>query len=392
MDPIENPFAPGAGSPPPELVGRDQIIEQVRILAERVKRGRSEKSVVLTGLRGVGKTVLLNRLGSVASELEYRVVQFEGLEDKAFLAILAPQLRKLLYDLDRMAGAGDKVRRGLAALKSLLSTFKVSVGEVGIGLDINASPGVADSGELEVDLPDLMQSIGEAAVERKTAVALLIDELQYLDSEELGALIVSMHRMQQKSLPLILVAAGLPTLPALAGEAKSYSERLLSYPELGPLSREDADKAVRDPVVEREGRIRADALDEIYRHTRGYPYFIQMWGYQSWNRASRFPIELGDVKAASTVSVQELDANFFRVRFGRLIPSEKRFLRGMAELGPGPHPTGSVADVLKMRSTSLGPVRASLLRKGMIYSPAHGQLAFTVPLFDEFMRRAIPDL
>jgi hypothetical protein len=390
MDPITNPFSPGAGSPPPELVGRDAILSQTKVLLGRTKQKRSEKSVLLTGLRGVGKTVLLNEMERIALAEDYRTILIEAHEDKSLAALLAPHLRKLLFDLDRVAGAGDKAKRGLAVLKSFLNGVKVSVGELEIGLDIDPEKGAADSGDIEVDLPNLLIAVAEAAAERNSYVAILLDEVQYLNEKELSALIMAMHRMQQRQLPLVLLGAGLPILPGLAGESKSYAERLFSFPDLGPLSKDDAFKALRDPVKAVGVEFKDDALAEVYRLTEGYPYFLQEWGYQSWNHTTASPITLEVVQQATATVIPRLDENFFRVRFDRLTPGEKRFLRAMAELGAGAHRTGDIADKLGVKVTSLGPARANLIRKGMIYSPSHGDMAFTVPLFDAFMRRAMP--
>jgi hypothetical protein len=392
MDKIKNPFSPGAGSPPPELAGRDGILEQAAVLLGRVQAGRPEKSLLLTGLRGVGKTVLLNEIERRAESAGYRTILIEAHEGKSLAVLLAPHLRRLFFELDRLAGAGDKARRGLAVLKSFLGAIKITVGEIDIGLEIDPEVGSADSGDLEVDLPALFTAAGEAAQERRAAVAILIDEIQYFGTRELSALIMAMHRMQQRQLPLVLIGAGLPILPGLAGESKSYAERLFSFPEIGPLPEADAVKALRDPVREAGEEFAPDALAEIFRLTRGYPYFLQEWGYQAWNHAAVSPISLQVVREASGLVSRRLDENFFRVRFGRLTPREKMFLRAMAEHGAGPYRTGDVADTLKVKIGSLGPLRAALIKKGMIYSPSYGDIAFTVPLFGEFMRRAIPNL
>jgi hypothetical protein len=390
MDPIKNPFSPGAGAPPPELVGRGPVLEQARILLGRIKAKRPEKSMLLTGLRGVGKTVLLNEIERMAKADDYRTIVVEAHEDKQLAPLLAPHLRTLLYELDRLAGAGNKVKRGLAVLSSFLSGIKVTVGDVSVGLDIDPERGAADSGDLAFDLPNLFAAVAEAAEERKTAVALFIDEIQYISQKELGALIMAMHRIQQLQLPLLLVAAGLPILPGLAGDSKSYAERLFSFPDIGALSAADAATALQEPARAAGVAFAPAALTEIFRLTQGYPYFLQEWGYQAWNRATASPITEDIVKAATDTVIARLDRNFFRVRFDRLTPSEKNFLRAMAELGPGPYRTGDIAEALDVKVTSLGPVRAKLIRKGMVYSPAHGEMAFTVPLFDEFMRRAMP--
>jgi hypothetical protein len=392
MDAIKNPFSPGAGSPPPELVGREAILEQARILFGRVKERRPEKSILLTGLRGVGKTVLLNEIERMATKTGYRTVALEAHEDKSLAALLVPPLRKLLFELDRVAGAGDKAKRGLAVLKGFMNGVKVTMGGIEIGLDIEPEKGAADSGDLESDLPNLFMAVAEAAEERKSFVALLIDELQYFGSKELSALIMAMHRMQQRQLPMVLLGAGLPILPGLAGESKSYAERLFSFPDIGALSEPDAIRALQEPTRAAGVDFEEGALKEIFRLTQGYPYFLQEWGYQSWNRAVASPITSQVVREATATVIERLDQNFFRVRFDRLTPSEKRFLRAMAGLGPGVHRSSDVADALSVEINSIGPVRANLIQKGMVYSPAHGDMAFTVPLFDEFMLRAMPQL
>lgn len=391
MDKIKNPFSPGAGSPPPELAGRDGILEQAGVLLGRVRAKRPEKSLLLTGLRGVGKTVLLNEIERMAQGTGYRTILVEAHEGKSLAVLLAPDLRRLLFDLDRIAGAGDKVRRGIAVLKSFVGAIKISVGEFDIGLDIEPEAGAADSGDLEVDLPSLFTAVGEAAQERGAAVAILIDEIQYFSSSELSALIMAMHKMQQRQLPLVLVGAGLPILPGMAGESKSYAERLFSFPEVGPLPEPDAIKALQDPVRAAGEMFESTALHEIFRLTRGYPYFLQEWGYQAWNHAAASPITLQVVQDASDLVSRRLDENFFRVRFDRLTPREKMFLRAMAEFGAGPYRTGDVADKLGVKISTLGPLRAGLIKKGMVYSPSYGDMAFTVPLFDEFMRRVMPE-
>ncbi len=391
MDPIKNPFSPGAGAPPPELVGRDMVLKEATILLGRIKRKRPEKSMLLTGLRGVGKTVLLNEIEHRAREEGYKTLLIEAYEGKGLAVLMVPHLWKLLFELDRMAGLGNKVKRSLSVLRSFISALHVSVKDVTVGLDIEPERGAADSGDLEVDLPNLFVSLGEAAEDRKSAIAIFIDEIQYFTHKELGALIMAMHKIQQRQLPLALVAAGLPVLPGLAGESKSYAERLFNFPDIGALSESEAAKALSDPA-EAEGVVfEPHALAEIYRLTKGYPYFLQEWGYQSWNHASSSPITLEVIHNATRTVMQRLDKNFFRVRFDRLTPGEKNFLRVMAELGPGSHRSGEIANILNLKITSLAPIRAKLIKKGMIYCPAHGELAFTVPLFDEFMKRAIPN-
>jgi hypothetical protein len=372
------------------LAGREAIMEQARVLFGRVKAKRPEKSLLLTGLRGVGKTVLLNEMDRMAQTADYRTILVEAHEKKPLAVLLVPHLRRLLYELDRVASAGNKARRALAVLKSFVGAVKVSVGEVEFGLDIEPEKGTADSGDLEADLPNLFVAVGEAAEERGTAVAILIDEIQYFSSDELSALIMAMHKMQQRQLPFVLVGAGLPILPGLAGESKSYAERLFSFPDVGALDEANAAQAIKEPIEAANESIEDAALRKIVSLTKGYPYFLQEWGYQAWNSAPASPITLHHVRQATTLASARLDENFFRVRFDRLTPREKKYLRAMADLGAGPSRTGDIADRLGVKLSTLGPVRARLIKKGMIYSPLHGEMAFTVPLFDEFMRRAIP--
>lgn|SRR6185436_8875637 len=391
MDGIKNPFSPGAGAPPPELVGRDPILEEARVLLGRIKRKRPEKSMLLTGLRGVGKTVLLNEIERMARNEGYQTISVESHENRAFGSLIAPHLWKLLFELDRAAGFGNRVRRGLSVLRSFISALKITVNDVTIGLDIDPERGSADSGDLEIDLPNLFVAIAEAAEERGSAIAVLVDEVQYLSTKELSALIMAMHKIQQRQLPLILIGAGLPVLPALAGDSKSYAERLFSFPDIGALSEPDAIRALKEPALVEGVVFEQLALEEIYRLTKGYPYFLQEWGYQSWNQAEGSPITLLTIQKTTETVIKRLDKNFFRVRYDRLIPSEKIFLREMAKLGSGPYKTGDIANLLKRTTSSLAPVRAKLMKKGMIYSTAHGELDFTVPLFDEFMVRAVPN-
>lgn len=392
MDEIRNPFSPGAGTPPPELAGRSALIDRIKLLLARVREGRPEKSALLVGLRGVGKTVLLNELENLAEQVGYKTILVEAHESKSLTALLAPSLRKLLLSLDRMENVSNKVRRGLRVLKGFVNGVKITLGDLEIGLDIEAEAGTADSGDLEADLPELFIAVAEAAQDRKIPVAILLDEIQYLSAKELSALIMAMHKMAQKRLPLVLIGAGLPVLAGLAGDSKSYAERLFDFPEVGPLAPDDARQALREPAQKEGADFTDEALDEIIRLTQGYPYFLQEWGYQSWNYAPQSPVQLADVKRATPRIIERLDANFFRVRFDRLTPREKDYLRALAELGAEPQRSGDVAAVLGVKVQTVAPLRDSLMKKGMIYSPAHGDTAFTVPLFDTFMKRAMPQL
>jgi hypothetical protein len=385
VDPTRNPFAPGAGARPPELAGRESIIDAANVAMQRIRRGRQEKSQMLLGLRGVGKTVLLNRL---AEDMGSIVVPLEAPEGQRLAAFLAPALKSVLLRLSRVAQARELAQRGLGALRGFASAFKVSIGE--IELSISPEP-IADSGNLEIDLPELMGSVGRAAQAANTSVVILLDEVQYLSEEDLRGLIVAMHRIAQRGWPVILFGAGLPQVAALAGEAKSYAERLFDYPEVGPLPPAAARSALLDPIVEEGESISEDALNRILSITEGYPYFLQEWGKHSWNTAGKSPITADDVEMASSLATVALDRSFFRVRFDRLTPREQDYLRAMAALGPGPHRSGDIADALGIKVQQAGPLRNGLIKKGMIWSPAHGQTAFTVPMFDAFMIRAIPE-
>jgi type II secretory pathway predicted ATPase ExeA len=391
MDPLKNPFSPGAGNPPPELSGRDELLEQARITLGRIKNGRYEQSLMLVGLRGVGKTVLLNRVRELAEAQDYSVMMVEATESRSLPELLIPALRQVLIKLDMMEKVSSKVKMGLRVLRSFVGALKVKVNEIELGLDIDPQKGTADSGDLETDLAELFVALGEAAQDRRTAVAVIVDEIQYLSETEMSALIMAIHRVSQRQLPLILVGAGLPQLVGLAGRSKSYAERLFQYPVVGPLLKADAMSALCDPVKIEGVAFAEDALKEIVSLTQGYPYFLQEWGYQAWNLAKKSPIDKSVVVNATTAAIKKLDQSFFRVRFDRLTPREKDYIRALADLGPGAHRSGDVADRLGIKVQSSAPLRSGLIRKGMIYSPAHGDTAFTVPLFEAFMLRTMPD-
>ena len=392
MDPVRNPFSPGAGTPPPELAGRQPILEKARIMFERLKAGRSEKSFLLVGLRGVGKTVLLNEIHRVSEQSGYKSIFIEAHEKKSLAALLLPPLRQLLFQLDRMESLSEKVKKGLRVLKSFMESVKLKYQDIEVSLDIDPEIGTADSGDLESDLPMLLEAIAEAALERKTAVAIIIDELQYLSEHEMSALIMAIHRIAQKRLPLALVGAGLPQLVGLTGRSKSYAERLFDFPKIGPLEKFDAIAALKGPANEQGADITEDALDEIMHQTQGYPYFLQEWGYQAWNLAEESPIDLSTVKQATEKSTYRLDESFFRVRFDRLTPREKEYLHALAILGNGAQRSGEIAEKLHVKPQAVAPIRNNLIKKGMIYSPAYGDTDFTVPLFGDFMKRVMPPL
>lgn len=390
MDAVSNPFAPGAGTPPPELAGRDELREAIRVAIARVRRGRPARSMMLVGLRGVGKTVLLDRMRDDAERDGIHTLRMEAPEGRSLPALLAPQLRQALLRLSRNERARELSRRALRALAGFAKSLKVKYADIEVGLDLDPEPGLADNGDLEHDLQALLEAAGEAAKAAGTAFAIFIDELQYVREEELAALITALHRTAQRQLPVILIGAGLPQLRGRMGEAKSYAERMFEFPEIGALPREAAKVAITKPLRDQGVDVTPEALDRIVSETHGYPYFVQEWGKHSWEVAEASPINEADVESASTVAVAALDESFFRVRFDRLTPTEKKYLRAMAELGPGPHRSGDIAAELDRVVSSFGPTRSQLIVKGMIWSPNHGDTAFTVPLFDEFMRRIMP--
>jgi len=390
MDPVRNPFAPGAGTPPPELAGRDELLQTVRVALERVRRGLPAKSILMVGLRGVGKTVLLDRMREDAEAGGLQTIRVEAPENRSLPALLAPQLRLALLRLSRNEQAKDLATRALRALAGFAKALKVKYGDIEVGLDFDPEPGLADNGDLEQDLQALLEVVGAAAQRAGTALVLFIDELQYVEEDQLAALVTSLHRCAQRRLPVVLVGAGLPQLRGQMGQAKSYAERLFDFPLIGSLSEEAAKIAIAKPADEQGVRVDEDALERIVQQTRGHPYFLQEWGKHAWDLAPASPITRGDVERASAAAIAALDESFFRVRFDRLTTSEKLYLRAMAELGPGPHRSGDIADVLGRKVTSLGPTRSQLIGKGMIWSPSHGDTAFTVPLFDQFMRRIMP--
>jgi hypothetical protein len=390
MDPVLNPYAPGAGTRPPELAGRDDLLEAARISLARARLGRPNKSTLMVGLRGVGKTVLLDRMREEAEAQGMHALAVEAPENRSLPSILAPQLRQALLRLSHQEAARRLAQRGLRALAGFASALKVKYQDIEVGLDLEPEPGLADNGDLETDLQDLLQAVGEAAKADGNCVALFIDELQYVEEHQLAALITALHRASQRQLPVTMIGAGLPQVRGRMGRAKSYAERLFEFPEIGVLAFDDARRAIARPVEAEGVSIEPSALDLIIERTQCYPYFLQEWGKQTWDVAEDSPITATDVEAASILAVAGLDQSFFLVRFDRLTPLEKRYLRAMAELGPGPHRSGSVADVLGRRTNSLGPTRSQLINKGMVWSPSYGDTAFTVPMFDEFMRRIMP--
>ncbi|MDQ3494576.1 MAG: ATP-binding protein [Pseudomonadota bacterium] len=390
MDEYRNPFNPGAGVSPPELAGRAEVMQQAVTALERTKRGRHAKSLMVLGLRGVGKTVLLNEIAKQAVAAGYLTEMVEARDGDDLRQMLLQALRRVLLTLDRGEQAVEAVKKGLRVLRSFLGSITVTAGGVDISLGVDPEVGQADSGYLEADVTDLLLATGRAAQAVSRPVALLIDELQYVSKAELAALIRAMHAVNQAGLPLILFGAGLPQLAGQAGDAKSYAERLFNFPKLDRLSEQDAYAAIREPIEDEGAAIDDAALHEIFEQSRGYPYFLQEWGYNAWNACATDRIAAADALTATTTSIRKLDESFFRVRFDRLTPGERDYMRALAELGAEPQRSADVALALGRKGNSVAPVRDSLIKKGMLYAPEHGLIAFTVPLFDEFMRRAMP--
>lgn len=390
MDRLDNPFAPGAGTRPPELAGRDDTLDALEIAALKCQRGGPTRCIGLLGLRGVGKTVVLDRVRDDVEEHGLLTAMIEASEARSLPSLLAPELRRVLLELSGRQRRRAAARRAMRALAGFVSALKVRFDDLEFGLDVTPELGLADSGDLEFDLTALLEAVGEAARQAGTALILIVDELQYARKPELGALVAAFHRAAQRGWPVLLAVAGLPQLRGRLGKARSYAERLFEFRELGALDAEAARAAVRQPLRKREADIEDEALESIVDRTRAYPYFLQEWGLHSWNVAPLSPIRLQDVRTAEAHATASLDQGFFRVRYDRLTPAEKRYMRAMAELGPGPHRSGDIATILNRQVTSLGPMRSKLIGKGMIWSPSHGDTAFTVPSFDRFMRRMMP--
>ena len=346
---------------------------------------------MLIGLRGVGKTVLLDELNLRAEDRGFACLKLEAPEGRSLPALIVPGLRTALLRLDRGQAAMSAAKRALGALRNFATAFKLGYGEFEASVR-PADAGVADSGNLDIDLADLLTEVGKAARERETAFVLFVDELQYVPERDLGSLIAALHQLAQRRNPVTLVGAGLPQIVGLVGRAKSYAERMFVFEHVAQLSDEDAREALVVPAHEEEVEIEPDALDELIRITGRYPYFLQQWGSQAWLTAEASPINLADVKAATPAAMAALDQNFFRVRFDRLTPAERIYLRAMAEIGDGPARSADVAAALSKTTNAAGPVRDSLIRKGMLFSPGLGTLDFTVPLFGDFMRRAVPSM
>jgi hypothetical protein len=389
--PHDNPYTPNAGARPPVLAGRDELLERFEILLERLRNGRSEQSMLITGLRGVGKTALLGTLEGSARERGWVTVDAEITKHTAFAERISHLVRRALLQLAPRSSWGERARRAASVLRS----FQITIAgdgslSFGLGGEIEPEEGRADSGHLGDDLTDVLLALGEAAAERGSGVVILLDEVQFLALEELEALISALHKTVQRALPVTLVGAGLPQLPRLAGEAKSYAERLFTFPVIDRLDPEQALRALTEPARAEGVEFEPAAAAEVVEFTEGYPYFLQEYGKVLWDLAERSPIGVDDVERAQEAVEAKLDGNFFRVRAERVTPLELSYLRAMAELGPGPQQAGAVAGQLDRTSQQLAPTRARLIDKGLLFTPGHGLAAFTVPQFDRFLLRAVP--
>lgn len=386
MDALRNPFSPWAGTPPPALLGRDKLIEEFKTALIRTRAGKPGQSIMPVGLRWVWKTVLLNHFIDIANEQGVKTGLIETPESNNFPVIIINEARKLLIQLDRWGVVSEAVNYARRVLKS----FSLSYEWVEAKISFDPEEWVADSGIFENDIRDMFVALGEAAKSKDTAVLIAIDEVQYLSEEYFSALISAIHRTGQLQLPIMVVGTGLPQILWLAWNAKSYAERLFKFPRIDPLNEKESCLAIKNPIEKQGAKIEQKAIDEIFRMSHGYPYFLQEWGYAVWNHASKNTITYIDIKESHDEVLKKLDESFFRVRYDRLTPSERKYLRAMAELWPGPHRSWDIATKHGSKVASLAPVRSNLIGKGMIYSPAHGDTGFTVPLFDEFMKRTMP--
>jgi hypothetical protein len=387
VNPRDNPYTPNAGAPPPALVGRDAELEGFEILLERLRRGYPEQSMLITGLRGVGKTVLLGAFEGRALNSGWVTVTAEITKHEPFGTRMGSLVRRALFQAAPKASWTDKLRHAAGVLKSFSLTVS-SDGSLTAGIDVDPVEGMADTGNLGDDLTDLLVALGEAARERETGVAFLVDEVQFLDAHEFEALIAGLHRTVQRQLPITFVGAGLPQLPRLAGEAKSYAERLFKFPRIGRLTDPQAEAALAEPAADLGVSFEPGAIDVILDYTEGYPYFIQEYGKIVWDLAPEGETIGRRVAEEAQRAVEaKLDESFFRVRAERTTELELQYLRAMAELGRGEQSAGDVAAVLGRSSEQLGPTRARLIDKGLVYTTAHGRGEFTVPQFDRYMRR-----
>jgi hypothetical protein len=393
MDALTNPYTPNAGAEPQALVGRDDQVDSFALLLARLQRGRTEQSMIITGLRGVGKTVLLGRFRNEALQQGWVVVEIEVSknDDLAFRRDIATKLRTALFELSPKARWDERMKKAAAVLRSFTLTFDPS-GAWTAGLDVDAAEGWADHGNLTLDLTDLLVAMGEAASDRGVGIVMLFDEIQFLSRIQLEAVIAALHKVVQRKLPITLVGAGLPQIAELAGDAKSYAERLFTFPVIGNLDADDAKQALAQPASEENVAFSQKALDLAVEVTGGYPYFLQELGYAVWAVAEGPRILDSDIQDAIPAYESKLDTSFFRVRLDRATELQRAYLRAMAELGPGPQKAADVAAVMERTSENLAPTRAELINMGLLFTPEYGYASFTVPHFEKFILRAIPEL
>lgn len=384
MNPSDNPYNPGAGVPPPELAGRENILRQAKNTIIRTKNGKAARSFIMLGLRGVGKTVLLNRIDQIAETEGCETAIFEADPARTLPELLTQQIHRLLLKLDRHKQAENDIRKTFSLLRGFASAFKVKFGEFEVGLSNEKI-----TGDLIIDLTDLFISIGEAAKSRSSVAVIMIDEVQYLTKNDLGALIMALHKISQRQLPLLFFGAGLPQLARLAGEAKSYAERLFEYPEIDRLNAKNARIALIKPAERESVFFEDNALEIILKETDGYPFFLQVWGSHIWEVASSSPISSKDAELATKRAIEALDRGFFKVRLDRLTERQQTYARAMAEIGPTPATSTEVAKLMGISVKQAAPIRDEIIKKGMAYSPKRGLVAFTVPKFDEFIKRTI---
>lgn len=390
---IDDPYTPNAGAKPTVLAGREDELDQFEVLLARSMKGRPARSMIITGLRGVGKTVLLNEFRERAERSGWVTVEFEASkhDEGRFRQQIAMKLRTALLRISSRARWDERLEKAARVLSSFSMSFDPD-GAISASLNITDFAGLADSQVLEYDLTELLVSVGEAAQAHKRGVVLLIDEIQFLDRNQLESLIMAIHKTVQRALPIALVGAGLPQIAELAGDAKSYSERLFTFPKIDSLNEADASKAFADPARQEGVAWEEDALQRAIAVTEGYPYFIQELGSAVWRTAPSSPFRRHDVDNAIPLFESRLDESFFRVRLDRATPLQAAYLRAMAELGSDPQKASAVVNVIHRGSQSLGPTRSELINMGLLYTPSHGYAAFTVPQFDRFMQREMPEV
>lgn len=391
MDPVENPYTPGAGAPPHELVGREKVLDNVRVAIQRSKSGKWTRSFMLVGLRGVGKTVLLREMIDMVDKERIVSCSFEASTGKAFLTRIIVALQKALRNLSRNAESSEQVGRSLRILKSFAKIARIKYGDIEFSLNFGdeEEPGVADSGVLEEDLVDLFIAAGEAAKACHSAIFIFIDEIQNLSRNEFEALIMSIHQTDQRKLPIVTACAGLPSLIGLSRQAKTYAERLFEYVDIGPLDEEEAFRALVAPAADLNVEFKEAAALTVIQRTKGYPYFLQVWGYEIWNITEKSPITIDHIDMASKAVAERLDKGFFRSRFERLSNPQKEYLIAMAKLGRGPHKASDIAATVNKDIRGIDAIREELMDRSIIYSPKHNMIGFTVPLFDGFIKREI---